>query len=455
MATNQFAQFNLKPEVIDSLTEIGFTKPTKVQQRLIPVILSGRDVAGQSQTGSGKTHTFLIPIFNKIDVSNHNVQVVITAPSRELATQIYDAAKLFASKFSLELRISNFVGGTDKQRSINALQKNNPQIVIGTPGRILDLYKSGDLSIYTAETMVIDEADMTLDMGFLDEVDQIASALPKDAQLLVFSATLPKKLEPFLRKYMNNPLIEEIPTETVIADTIENWLIASKSKTKNELIYQLLTRGGTYMTIVFANTKERAKEIASFLRGQGLKLAEIHGDIEPRERKRTINRVKKDEFQYIVATDLAARGLDINGVSEVINDDIPENHEFFIHRVGRTGRNGMKGLAITIYGPDEENKVEELEELGIKFIPKQMKNGQVVDQRDRRARTNRKATTQKLDGALVGMIVKKKKTVKPGYKNQIKTAIKRKKQMDARIEQRTNQRNARKANKAKHANDTY
>lgn len=451
--TNQFTQFNLKPEIISALTEIGFTKPTPVQQKLIPVVLSKRDVAGQSQTGSGKTHTFLIPIFNNLDLDQKDVQVVITAPSRELATQIFNEAKKIADKLSDDVKLSLFVGGTDKQKSINQLAKTTPQIVIGTPGRILDLHKSNDLLLNNATTMVIDEADMTLDMGFLNEVDQIASGMPKDLQILVFSATLPQKLKPFLKKYMDNPLVEEIPTENVIADTITNWLIASKSKDKNDLIYQLLTRGGTYLTIVFANTKERTKDIANFLRNQGLKIAEIHGDIPPRERKRTINRVKNEEFQYIVATDLAARGLDINGVSEVINDDVPNDHEFFIHRVGRTGRNGMSGLAITLYGPDDENKIDELETLGIKFIPKQFKNDAILDVRDRKSRQHRKTTSQKLDPSLRGMVAKKKKNIKPGYKNQIKAAIKKKKIMDARIEKRNEQRSRRKANKDAHASD--
>lgn len=444
---NQFGQFNLKPEIIIALTKIGFTKPTPVQAKLIPAILQGRDVVGQSQTGSGKTHTFLIPIFNQLEQDRQYVQAVITTPSRELAAQITKAAKDFASQLNPDITIAEYVGGTDKFRQIKQLENNQPQIVIGTPGRIKDLVESGALKLHAVHTMVVDEADMTLDMGFLTEVDYIAGAMPKDLQTLVFSATMPEKLKPFLKKYMANPLFEAIPVSTVIADTIENWLLATKSKDKNDVIYQVLTTGTPYLALIFANTKDRAKEIASNLRGRGLKVAEIHGDIEPRERRRVMKAIQNLEYQYVVATDLAARGIDIEGVSHVINDDIPSELEFFVHRVGRTGRNGMPGLAITLYGPDEEDEVAELEALGIDFKAMQLKNGEFVPVKDRRARIQRVATTRKLDPTMVGMVKKKKKVVKPGYKRQIKSAIQRKNQMDRRIAKREEMRAVRKSNK--------
>lgn len=375
---NQFGQFNLKPEIIVALTKIGFTQPTPVQAKLIPSILQGNDVVGQSQTGSGKTHTFLIPILNQLSQNEQYVQAVITTPSRELAAQITKAAKDFAESWQQNVTISEFVGGTDKMRQIKQLEKGQPQIVIGTPGRIKDLVSTGALKLHAVHTLVVDEADMTLDMGFLSEVDFIAGAMPDKLQTLVFSATMPEKLKPFLKKYLDNPKFEAIPVSTVIADTIDNWLLATKSKNRNDVIYQVLSIGNPYLALVFANTKERAKEIASNLRGRGLKVAEIHGDIEPRERRRVMKAIQNLEFQYVVATDLAARGIDIEGVSHVINDDIPDELEFFVHRVGRTGRNGLAGLAITLYGPDEEQEVAELEALGINFKAKQIKDGEMV-----------------------------------------------------------------------------
>ncbi|MGX7042444.1 DEAD/DEAH box helicase [Leuconostoc holzapfelii] len=444
---NQFGQFNLKPEIITALTKIGFTQPTAVQAKLIPAVLQGKDVVGQSQTGSGKTHTFLIPILNQLEQKKQYVQAVITTPSRELAAQITKAAKTFAQQVNADITVAEYVGGTDKLRQIKQLENSQPQLVIGTPGRIKDLVASGALKLHAVHTMVVDEADMTLDMGFLNEVDYIAGAMPEDLQTLVFSATMPEKLKPFLKKYMDNPRFEAIPVSTVIADTIDNWLLATKSKDKNDVIYQVLTTGNPYLALVFANTKERAKEIASNLRGRGLKVAEIHGDIEPRERRRVMKAIQNLEFQYVVATDLAARGIDIEGVSHVINDDIPAELEFFVHRVGRTGRNGMPGLAITLYGPDEEAEVAELEALGIDFKAMQLKNDEFVPVKDRRARTQRVATTKKLDPTMIGMVKKKKKTVKPGYKRRIKSAIQRKNQMDRRISKREEMRAVRKANK--------
>jgi ATP-dependent RNA helicase CshB len=295
--------------------------------------------------------------------------------------------------------------------------------------------------------MVVDEADMTLDGGFLPDVDAIAGALPADLQMMVFSATIPQKLQPFLRKYMNNPVIEEIPTETVIANTITNLLVSTKGKTKDEMIYQLLTMGTPYMALVFTNTKTRAKELAHFLRVQGLKVAEIHGDIQPRERKRTMAAVQHLDFQYVVATDLAARGIDIPGVDLIINDGIPSELEFFVHRVGRTGRNGQSGTAITIYDPDEEDRVAAVEGMGVEFIPKNFSKGELKDGIDRRRRRQRTKSTVKLDPTMIGLVMKKKKNIKPGYKRQIKSAIARDAKYKKRVEEREELRSKRKAKK--------
>lgn len=444
---NQFAQFALKPEIIQALDGIGFTQPTAVQEKLIPDVLRGRDVVGQSQTGSGKTHTFLIPIFNNLNVNVQEVQAVITTPSRELAQQIVNAARKLAEQLDADITIANYVGGTDKARQIKALEAKQPQIVVGTPGRIKDLMDEQALGLHTVKTLVVDEADMTLDMGFLAEVDAIAGRMPENLQTLIFSATMPQKLQPFLKKYLNNAHFEAIPVSTVIADTIDNWLLATKSRDRGDVIYRLLTLGTPYLALIFTNTKERAKELTADLRGRGLKVAEIHGDIEPRERRRVMKQIQDLQFQYVVATDLAARGIDIEGVSHVINDDMPDELEFFVHRVGRTGRNGMPGLAVTLYGPDDEAKVAELEALGIEFTAKQIKGDEIVDVKDRRARVQRTASTKKLDPTMVGMVKKKKKMVKPGYKRQIKNAIKRKNQMDRRIAAREEMRATRKANK--------
>lgn len=441
----KFTEFKFKDYIQEALRDLNFVEATPVQEKLIPVVLSGRDLVGESKTGSGKTHTFLLPIFQMLDEEADTVQAVITAPSRELAAQIYQAARQLASFSEKEIRVANYIGGTDKARQIGKLESSQPHIVIGTPGRIYDLVESGDLAIHKAKTFVVDEADMTLDMGFLATVDKIAGRLPKDLQFLVFSATIPQKLQPFLKKYLSNPVIEQIKTKTVIADTIENWLLSTKGRDKNAQIYQISQLLQPYLAMIFVNTKTRADELHSYLTAQGLKVAKIHGDIAPRERKRIMNQVKNLDFEYIVATDLAARGIDIEGVSHVINDAIPQDLSFFVHRVGRTGRNGLLGTAITLYQPSDDSDIRELEKMGIKFIPKMIKDDEFQDTYDRDRRANREKSREKLDTEMLGLVKKKKKKIKPGYKKKIQWAVNEKRRKTKRAENRARGRAERKA----------
>lgn len=441
----KFTEFKFKDYIQEALIDLNFVEATEVQEKLIPIVLAGRDLVGESKTGSGKTHTFLLPIFQKMNEDADNVQAVITAPSRELATQIYQAARQIATFSDKEIRVAHYVGGTDKNRQIGKLAFSQPHIVIGTPGRIYDLVKSGDLAIHKANTFVVDEADMTLDMGFLETVDKIASSLPKELQFLVFSATIPQKLQPFLKKYLSNPVIEQIKTKTVISDTIENWLISTKGQDKNAQIYQITQLLQPYLAMIFVNTKTRADELHSYLTAQGFKVAKIHGDVPPRERKRIMNQVKNLEFEYIVATDLAARGIDIEGVSHVINDAIPQDLSFFIHRVGRTGRNGLPGTAITLYQPSDDSDIRELEKLGIQFIPKMIKADEFQDTYDRDRRSNREKRQEKLDTEMIGLVKKKKKKIKPGYKKKIQWAVNEKRRKTKHAENRARGRAERKA----------
>ena len=441
----KFTEFKFKDYIQEALKDLNFVEATEVQEKLIPVVLSGRDLVGESKTGSGKTHTFLLPIFQQLDEEADSVQAVITAPSRELAIQIYQAARQLASFSEQEIRVANYVGGTDKARQIGKLESSQPHIVIGTPGRIYDLVESGDLAIHKAHTFVVDEADMTLDMGFLETVDRIAARLPKDLQFLVFSATIPQKLQPFLKKYLSNPVMEQIKTKTVIADTIDNWLLSTKGRDKNAQIYEISQLLQPYLAMIFVNTKTRADDLQVYLTAQGLKVAKIHGDIPPRERKRIMNQVKNLDFEYIVATDLAARGIDIEGVSHVINDAIPQDLSFFVHRVGRTGRNGLPGTAITLYQPSDDSDIRELEKLGIKFTPKMIKNGEFQDTYDRDRRANREKTKEKLDTEMIGLVKKKKKKIKPGYKKKIQWAVNEKRRKTKRAENRARGRAERKA----------
>ncbi len=420
--THPFDRFNLNDYLIEAIKEIGFDKPTEIQEKVIPEVKKGRDIIGQSQTGSGKTHAFLLPLLNQVNPNKAEVQVVITAPSRELAEQLTNAATQLASHSPVEINVQSYIGGTDKNRQINKLNNAQPHVVIGTPGRLLDVIESNDLLIHTSHYMVVDEADMTLDMGFLEDVDKIATRLPEKGQMLVFSATVPQKLQPFLKKYMKNPIEIVVENKQVIADTVENWLISTKGKNKIELIHQLLTIGQPYLALVFANTKEYVDEIAHQLKKKGLKVAVIHGGISSRERRRVMRQIQNLEYQYVIATDLAARGIDIEGISHVINAEVPQDLDYFIHRVGRTGRNQLSGIAITLYGPDDEGDIAIIEKKGITFQPKEIKGGEVVDSYDRNRRDQRKGkNTNKsdFDPEIHGLRKKLKKNVKPGYKRKI------------------------------------
>lgn len=442
---SMFADYNFAPFLQQALAQIKFTKPTPVQQQVIPVINAGRDAVVQAQTGSGKTHAYLLPLLNQLTTAPV-VQIVITAPSRELAYQIRLAAEQLLQLAAHTWKIGFYVGGTDKQHQIASLRKQQPQIVIGTPGRILDLLKSQHLLVNTTQHLVIDEADMTLDMGFLNDVDRIASAMPAQLQMLVFSATIPQKLQPFLKKYLHQPQNIQLTVPTIIAPNITNWALFTRGRDRKQVLYQVLTMGQPYLALIFANTKTAVAEIYEYLAARGLNVTQLHGDLPARTRRRTMKAIENMEYQYVVASDLAARGIDIPGVSHVINAEIPREDEFFIHRVGRTGRNQMSGLAITLFDPDEIDKISHLEELGIKFVIKQIKNHEFVDYQLNQRR-QRRAQSSALDPGLRGLVKKQQRKKKPGYRKKIKQAIKTDRAQKRKLAQRLQKKHQRQAHK--------
>ncbi|MCW6658924.1 DEAD/DEAH box helicase [Aerococcaceae bacterium NML191292] len=447
----KFTEFSLKPFIKEALADLKFETLTPVQAEVLPVALKGHNLIVQSQTGSGKSHSFLVPIFEKVDPSLNEVQVVITAPSRELATQLFEASRQIASFSSEEIRVVNYIGGTDKHKQMEKLDNAQPHVVIGTPGRIFDLMSENKLWVQTAGIMVVDEADMTMDLGFLQVVDDIASRLSRDLQLMVFSATIPQQLEVFLNKYVSAPKVIQIQPKEVLASKIDNYLINTKGRNREELVYKLLTLGHPYLALVFCNTKKYADEVAQYLKEQGLKVATIHGDLTPRERKRTMRQIKDLEYQYVVASDLAARGIDIPGISMVINTELPKELEFFVHRVGRTGRNQLAGTAYTFVTPDDDQAIVALEKKGIEFTQVDLIRGEIREVASRHRRSEREDTKKdKDDPTVVAMINRnKKRKVKPGYKRKLNYQIKEHKRQEARRTKREQNRQARKANRKK------
>lgn len=444
-----FADYHFAEFLNTALNKIHFQQPTNVQQQVIPMIQKGHDVIVQAQTGSGKTHAYLLPLINQLTATKQ-VQLLITAPSRELAYQIREAAQQLIQTSTLDLHIGLYVGGTDKLKQVQHLKQQQPQIVIGTPGRIWDLIKNQSLLVYQTKYFVIDEADMTLDLGFLKEVDHIASSLPDKLQTMVFSATIPDKLQPFLKKYLYEPQLIKLAVPTIIAPNITNLAIFTRGRDRKTVLYQVLTLGQPYLALIFANTKKTVDEVFNFLKVKGLNVARIHGGLTPRERKRTMKAIENMDYQFVVASDLAARGIDIPGVSHVVNYEIPDDDDFFVHRVGRTGRNQMTGNAITLYAPEEEEKLQHLEDLGIKFAAKEIKNGELVATHQHNRRQQRTASQHQLDPTLVGLVKKEKKKKKPGYRKKIKQAVDQDRRQKRKLEQRAQRNQRKKMRKQQH-----
>ena len=434
---NIFTDTRLRSEIRQGLAKIGFTKPTPVQEKVIPAMLKGESVIVQAATGSGKTHAYLIPILNAIDEDARYVQAIVTAPSRELADQLYRVARQLRDNSGLNIAIAHLAGGSDRDRQIARFEQNKPQLVIATPGRLLDFADKKILLLDQVKNFVIDEADMTLDLGFLADVDKIAARLPKDVVMSAFSATIPVKLTNFLRKYMAKPEEIVIDNPAVIAPTIKNDLLDIGSKDRKKIVYKLLTMGQPYLALVFANTKQMVDELADYLTKQGLKVAKIHGGITERERKRTLREVRAGQYQYVVASDLAARGIDLPGVSLVINYEIPKDLEFIIHRIGRTG---LPGHAVTLVREEEMNRVGALEHMGVHFDFVEIKDGALAPRTHYRRRDNRTAANRQLDPHMKGVVKKVKSKRKPGYKKKIKQAIqednRKKRKIEARHEMR-------------------
>ncbi|MFY4774906.1 DEAD/DEAH box helicase [Metabacillus sp. RGM 3146] len=435
MKQNNFERFGLQPFMISAVKELGFNNPTQIQERLIPSVLKGDSVIGQSQTGTGKTHAYLIPLLNKIEADLDAVQVVVTAPTRELANQIYQEALKLLKHSPATVNARCYIGGTDKQRTIEKL-KNQPQLVIGTPGRIKDLIKEKALFVHQAKAMVVDEADLMLDMGFLEDVDTIGAHMPEDLQLLVFSATIPEKLKPFLKKYMENPKYSHVQPNQATAEKIQHVLVPLRHREKTALVYDMLKAFNPYLAIVFTNTKKRADEVADALIAKGLKVGRIHGGLSPRERKQMMKRVNDLEFQYVVATDLAARGIDIEGVSHIINYELPSDLDFYIHRVGRTARAGYSGIAATLYDVSDEDALARLEKLGITFDHKDLAGGEWKTLEDRKRRKNRKKEADETD-TVASRLVRRPGKVKPGYKKKISREMEEIKKRQRRLNRRS------------------
>ncbi|PRY80945.1 DEAD/DEAH box helicase [Alkalibacterium olivapovliticus] len=356
----KFNELDLKPELLKSIQAMGFEETTPIQEQTIPLALEGRDVIGQAQTGTGKTAAFGLPMLQKIDVKNHNVQGLVIAPTRELAIQTQE--EIFRLSKDKRVKVTCVYGGADISRQIKQI-KGGAQIVVGTPGRMLDLIRRKALRLNQVETLVLDEADEMLNMGFIEDIETIIKEVPAERQTLLFSATMPAPIKRIGERFMTNPEMVSIKTKTLSASTIEQFYTKARDNEKFDIMTRLLDVQNPKSTILFARTKRRVDELAKGLEMRGYQAEGIHGDLSQSKRMSVLKDFKKGNIDILVATDVAARGLDVTGLSHVYNYDIPQDPESYIHRIGRTGRAGEKGVAVTFVTPHEMGYLRTVESL--------------------------------------------------------------------------------------------
>jgi len=340
---NKFSDFVLNTKLSENITSHGYTKPTPIQDRAIPKILSGLDVVGLANTGTGKTAAFLIPLINKVCL-NRGSRVLIITPTRELASQISKEFKSFSA--GLGINFTTCIGGLSIRHQINELDRN-PHFVIGTPGRLLDLFERKKVDFGRFDSIVLDEVDRMLDMGFINDINKIISKFPKERQSLFFAATLDEKGKGVMRRFVNNPTMISVKiTET--RDNIKQDIVEIKGRHKPTVLRDLLREKDVSKALIFMKTKRSANDLLQNLSHNGFRVAVMHGNKSQNQRQKALDMFRQGGVDVLIATDVAARGLDINDISHVVNYDLPESYEVYIHRIGRTGRGNKNGTAITL-----------------------------------------------------------------------------------------------------------
>lgn len=353
-----FKEFGLSPEVMKAVSKMGFEEATPIQAATIPLSLQNRDVIGQAQTGTGKTAAFGIPLIEKIDMNHDAVQAIIVAPTRELAIQVSE--ELYKIGSTKRVRVLPIYGGQDIERQIRALKKH-PHIIVGTPGRVLDHIQRRTLRLQNVHTVVLDEADEMLNMGFVEDIEAILSHVPTERQTLLFSATMPEPIRRIAERFMNNPELVRVKAKEMTVPNIQQYYIEIQEKKKFDTLTRLLDIQSPELAIVFGRTKRRVDELAEALNLRGYTAEGIHGDLSQAKRLSVLRKFKEGSIDILVATDVAARGLDISGVTHVYNFDIPQDPESYVHRIGRTGRAGKTGMAITFVTPREIGQLHHIE----------------------------------------------------------------------------------------------
>ena len=361
----EFAQLGLPEYLLSTIEKIGYKTPTPIQEKAVPVALQGRDVIGAAQTGTGKTAAYALPTLARLGEPKGKPRCLVLVPTRELAMQVDEAFRRFGENTADKIAL--LYGGVRYDQQVKALRAG-AEIVVATPGRLLDLQRQRFLDLSSIEVLVLDEVDRMLDMGFIEDVSAIIRLCPKDRQTLLFSATVNKTIREIAGWALRDPVEIDVRTGTLAADTISHALYPVAGYQKYDLLLALLERTKYRSVIVFTRTKRDADRITEWLEANGIAVATMHADRTQRERVEALGGFKSGKYSVLVATDIASRGLDISGVSHVINYNVPEHPEDYVHRIGRTGRAGDEGEAFTLFSPDELSQLQAIERIGLKII---------------------------------------------------------------------------------------
>ncbi len=367
-----FESLGLSEARIGQLEKLGFTTPTNIQAQAIPQLLAGRDVVGQSQTGTGKTAAFSLPILEQIDIEKKAVQALVLTPTRELAVQVCTAIKSFVGK--QDLRVLPIYGGQSIDRQIMQLNRG-VQIVVGTPGRVIDLLERGNLQLDQVRFVVLDEADEMLSMGFIDDVEKILASAPKERQTALFSATMPLSIRLLVKRFLRSPVTVTVEQPKAAPAKINQVAyVIPRNWTKAKALQPILELEDPETAIIFVKTRRTAAELTGQLQASGYSVDEYHGDLTQQARERLLSRFRNKQVRWVIATDIAARGLDVDHLTHVINYDLPDSVETYVHRIGRTGRAGKEGTAISLVQPFERRKQQQIERhvrlsLKVNYVP--------------------------------------------------------------------------------------
>ncbi len=393
VSNSTFKTLNISGPILRVIDEMDFIKPSEIQEKAIPVLVnSPKDFVGQAQTGTGKTAAFVIPLLEKINYELTNVQALVLTPTRELANQVEEEIQKLGKYKGI--RSTCIYGGTGYEKQINSLKKDKPHIVVGTPGRVVDLIKKNNLKLEKADFCVLDEADEMLTMGFIEDVQIILDRFNKKRQLMMFSATMPKPIVKMIQKSFNEPTIIKIEKQSLSNDDIEQKHFIVRDKHFKEALSRLIDIAPDPYGIVFCRTKIETREVGDELKKRGHRVEVLNGDMGQLERDLAMKNFKSKKVNIMVCTDVAARGIDVNNLTHVFNYGLPRDNESYVHRIGRTGRAGMKGKAYTIVGPKSAYAIKNIEahinkdvhlaklptveELKTKVVQKDMENAQQI-----------------------------------------------------------------------------